>query len=96
MPGRKEPTTGEMNYQNIFKHIHEKVKATSRDFVFGMEHGNFAPGKEGEQKLIEAYVRSGAWSGAGRTRNACVLGCWGTGPEASRVLAGLPHVSGAS
>jgi hydroxypyruvate isomerase len=24
--------------------------------VFGMEHGNFKPGKEGEQALIDAYV----------------------------------------
>jgi hydroxypyruvate isomerase len=58
VPGRKEPTTGEMNYQNIFKHIYQKMQADKRDFVFGMEHGNFAPGKEGEQQLIEAYVRS--------------------------------------
>jgi len=58
VPGRKEPTTGEMNYQNIFKHIHQKMQADKRDFVFGMEHGNFAPGKEGEEKLIEAYVKS--------------------------------------
>jgi hydroxypyruvate isomerase len=58
VPGRKEPTTGEMNYQNIFRHIHQKMQADKRDFVFGMEHGNFAPGKEGEQQLIEAYVKS--------------------------------------
>ena len=61
VPGRKEPTTGEMNYQNIFKHIHQKMQADKRDFVFGMEHGNFAPGKEGEEKLIEAYVKSDAF-----------------------------------
>lgn len=50
-PGRKEPTTGEINYKNIFKHIH------SKDFkgILGMEHGNFFPGKEGEQSLIKAY-----------------------------------------
>jgi len=30
-PGRKEPTTGEMNYRNIFKHIHAK---SSCYFVF--------------------------------------------------------------
>jgi hydroxypyruvate isomerase len=56
VPGRKEPTTGEMNYKNIFKHIYEKAKATNRDFVLGMEHGNAVPGKEGEQKLIATYV----------------------------------------
>jgi hydroxypyruvate isomerase len=53
-PGRKEPTTGEINYKNIFKHI------DSRGFkgVLGMEHGNFHKGKEGEMKLIEAYRNS--------------------------------------
>lgn len=50
-PGRKEPTTGEINYKNIFKYIH------SRGFegVLGMEHGNSLPGKEGEQAVIDAY-----------------------------------------
>ncbi len=50
-PGRKEPTTGEINYKNVFKYIHE------RDFkgILGMEHGNSIPGKEGEIALIEAY-----------------------------------------
>jgi len=57
-PGRKEPTTGEMNYKNIFKHIAAKSQATGRDFVFGMEHGNSVKGKEGENKLIEAYRAS--------------------------------------
>ena len=51
VPGRKEPTTGEMNYLNIFKHIHDK----GWDGILGMEHGNFHPGKEGEASLIEAY-----------------------------------------
>jgi hydroxypyruvate isomerase len=58
VPGRKEPTSGEMNYKNIFKHVLEKSKAAGREFVLGMEHGNAFPGKEGEQKLIEAYVWS--------------------------------------
>lgn len=57
-PGRKEPTTGEINYQNVFKHVHKRMKAENKDFIFGMEHGNAFPGKEGEQKLIEAYVKS--------------------------------------
>jgi hydroxypyruvate isomerase len=53
-PGRKEPTTGEMNYKNIFKHIHE------RGFkgILGMEHGNAKPGKDGELALIRAYRES--------------------------------------
>jgi hydroxypyruvate isomerase len=53
-PGRKEPTTGEMNYQNIFRHIHSK----GFKGVIGMEHGNSKPGKEGEQAVIDAYVLS--------------------------------------
>lgn len=53
-PGRKEPTTGEMNYKNIFKHIYEK----GYKGVLGMEHGNSKPGKEGELALIKAYRES--------------------------------------
>ncbi len=53
-PGRKEPTTGEVNYANIFKHLYEK----GYKGVLGMEHGNFYPGKEGEVKLMEAYRKS--------------------------------------
>jgi hydroxypyruvate isomerase len=50
-PGRKEPTTGEMNYKNIFRHIYNK----GYKGIMGMEHGNSKPGKEGELALIEAY-----------------------------------------
>lgn len=50
-PGRKEPTTGEINYKNVFKHIHEKGFTG----VMGMEHGNSKSGKEGEMAVIEAY-----------------------------------------
>jgi hydroxypyruvate isomerase len=50
-PGRKEPTTGEMNYKKIFQHIHEKGYRG----VLGMEHGNSLSGKEGEQAVIDAY-----------------------------------------
>jgi hydroxypyruvate isomerase len=51
-PGRKEPTTGEINYLNVFKHIH----ARGFEGVMGMEHGNMKPGKEGERALIDAYL----------------------------------------
>jgi hydroxypyruvate isomerase len=51
-PGRKEPTTGEIHYQNVFKHIATK----STDLIIGMEHGKSMKGKEGEIKLIEAYA----------------------------------------
>lgn len=50
-PGRNEPGTGEMNYRNIFKHIHAK----GFDGVLGMEHGKSKPGKEGEAALVAAY-----------------------------------------
>ena len=52
-PGRKEPTTGEINYKNIFKFIHEKGFTG----ILGMEHGNAFPGKNGEIKLIESYKK---------------------------------------
>jgi hydroxypyruvate isomerase len=60
-PGRKEPGTGEMNYKNILKHIHGKMQADKRDFIFGMEHGNALPGVEGEKALIDAYVAADAF-----------------------------------
>lgn len=50
-PGRNEPTTGEINYRNVFKHIHAK----GFKGIMGMEHGNARPGKEGERALIDAY-----------------------------------------
>lgn len=50
-PGRNEPTTGEINYKNVFKHIYEK----GYKGVVGMEHGNARKGKEGETALIKAY-----------------------------------------
>ena len=51
-PGRKEPTTGEINYTNVFRHIHDKGYTG----IIGMEHGNSKPGKEGELAVIEAYA----------------------------------------
>ncbi len=50
-PGRNEPGTGEMNYKNIFKHIHGK----GYKGVLGMEHGNAGADKEGEVALVKAY-----------------------------------------
>lgn len=58
-PGRKEPTTGEMNYKNIFKHIHQK----GFKGILGMEHGNSIKGKEGELALIKAYRDSDSFLG---------------------------------
>ena len=50
-PGRNEPTTGEINYLNVFKHIHNK----GYEGILGMEHGNSKKGKDGELAVIEAY-----------------------------------------
>ena len=50
-PGRKEPGTGEINYRNVFRHLHEK----NYTGVVGMEHGLSKSGEEGERALIEAY-----------------------------------------
>jgi len=52
-PGRNEPTTGEINYQNIFRHIHAK----GYKGILGMEHGNSRPEKEGELAVINAYKK---------------------------------------
>lgn len=50
-PGRNEPTTGEINYKNVFKFI------SGKDFkgIIGMEHGNSKPNKAGEDAVIKAY-----------------------------------------
>ena len=50
-PGRKEPTSGEINYLNVFKHIHSK----GFKGIVGMEHGNAGEGKAGEQRVIAVY-----------------------------------------
>lgn len=50
-PGRNEPTTGEINYRNIFKHLYKK----GYKGILGMEHGINGTGKEGEEALIKAY-----------------------------------------
>ncbi|WP_373071607.1 hydroxypyruvate isomerase family protein [Zeaxanthinibacter enoshimensis] len=50
-PGRNEPTTGEINYKNIFRFLHQKGYSG----ILGMEHGNSNPGKEGESAVINAY-----------------------------------------
>ncbi len=51
-PGRKEPTTGEINYLNIFRHLKRK----GYQGIVGMEHGNSMEGRAGERAVIDAYV----------------------------------------
>lgn len=50
-PGRNEPTTGEINYRNVFKYL------LSRDYngVICMEHGRSIKGPVGVKRVIEAY-----------------------------------------
>ena len=50
-PGRKEPTTGEINYQNVFKRLYEM----GYDGTICMEHGKSIGGLEGEKALLNAY-----------------------------------------
>ncbi len=50
-PGRKEPTTGEINYRNVFGWLHKK----GYKGIIGMEHGNSKGGAAGEKALINAY-----------------------------------------
>ncbi|MGJ1430067.1 hydroxypyruvate isomerase family protein [Sphingobacterium spiritivorum] len=50
-PGRKEPTTGEINYKNVFAHLYKKGYRG----VMGMEHGKSKGGKAGEEALVAAY-----------------------------------------
>ena len=50
-PGRMEPTTGEINYKNVFKFIYQK----GYQGVICMEHGLRNRTKEGEARVIEAY-----------------------------------------
>lgn len=50
-PGRNEPTTGEINFKNVFRYIHSK----NYQGVLCMEHGMSQHSKEGEARVIEAY-----------------------------------------
>jgi hydroxypyruvate isomerase len=50
-PGRNEPTTGEINFRNVFTHILGK----GFQGVLGMEHGNSGSGAAGETAVIDAY-----------------------------------------
>ena len=50
-PGRNEPTTGEINYKNVFKNIYNH----NYQGVICMEHGLSSRTREGEQRLIRAY-----------------------------------------
>jgi hydroxypyruvate isomerase len=51
-PGRKEPGTGGFDFRGLF----ELTDARGYDGIFGMEHGNSQPGREGERAVIDAYA----------------------------------------
>jgi hydroxypyruvate isomerase len=50
-PGRNEPTTGEINYKNVFKYIYSH----QYNGVICMEHGRSIKGIDGESRVIQAY-----------------------------------------
>jgi len=50
-PGRNEPTTGEINFKNIFRYLYDR----KYNEVLSCEHGQSKPGKEGELAIIQAY-----------------------------------------
>jgi hydroxypyruvate isomerase len=54
VPGRREPYTGEMNYQNIFRHLHKK----GYKGLLGLEHGMSETGEAGFRKVVDAYRKA--------------------------------------
>jgi hydroxypyruvate isomerase len=58
VPGRKEPGTGEINYRNVFKAVHEMGYRG----IVGCEHGHSEPGVDGLRKLFEAYRQADGWT----------------------------------
>jgi hydroxypyruvate isomerase len=57
VPGRNEPGTGEINWRNVFKAIHEKGYRG----ILGMEHGLSVKGREGLLKCFEEYRKADMW-----------------------------------
>jgi hydroxypyruvate isomerase len=57
VPGRREPTSGEINYRNVFKAIHDKGYTG----FLGMEHGLVGEGPDGIHACFEAYRWCDSW-----------------------------------
>lgn len=57
VPGRKEPGTGEIRYQHLFRHLYEK----GYQGILGMEHGLSGEGLAGLEKCFEEYRRADTW-----------------------------------
>jgi hydroxypyruvate isomerase len=58
VPGRKEPGTGEINYQNVFKAVHE----LGYQGIIGMEHGWTKPGIAGMVEGFAQYQKADGWT----------------------------------
>jgi len=54
VPGRREPYSGEINFQNVFKAIHD----LGFKGIIGMEHGLTVPGMDGLMKCFESYRKA--------------------------------------
>jgi len=50
-PGRMEPGTGEINYPNVLRHVHQKGFRG----ILGIEHAVSMPGKSGEERVLQIY-----------------------------------------
>ena len=57
VPGRREPGTGEVNWRNVFKAIHE----LGFKGILGMEHGLSVAGMPGLLKCFDEYRKADAW-----------------------------------
>jgi hydroxypyruvate isomerase len=51
VPSRTEPTSGEMNYKSILKHIYSKGYTG----LVEMEHSLSQPGRTGEKAVLDIY-----------------------------------------
>lgn len=58
VPGRKEPGTGEVNWNNVFRAIH----GLGYQGMIGMEHGLSKPGMAGLMKCFDEYRKADGWS----------------------------------
>ena len=58
VPGRNEPGTGEVNWRNVFKAIHE----LGYEGIIGMEHGLSQPGMAGLLRCFEEYKKADSWA----------------------------------
>ena len=58
VPGRKEPGTGEINYQNVFKAVYE----LGYQGIIGMEHGWTKPGIAGMVEGFAQYQKADGWT----------------------------------